>query len=88
MSVPAKGDGGRLDGAWARRESILIACVRDAAPPRAEELDGLGRRIWEEVEGRRAAGWTTLPRTSAAYRRTMRLAAAALQGCPKSGGPG
>ncbi|TFI57795.1 hypothetical protein E2493_13290 [Sphingomonas parva] len=65
---------------WARREPVLIHCLRDAVLPTRAELDRLGARIWEEVHGGRAGAWTEVPRSSAAYLRAMRLAAAALGG--------
>ena len=86
--VPSrKDDGGLVMSGWVRREPVLIACVRDAGAPRPEDLERLGRRIWEEVQGRCAPPWPDLSPTSAGYRRTMRLAIAAVQGCSDGAEP-
>ena len=68
--IPASG--------WSGREPVLIGALRDASLPPACDLDRLARRIWEEVEGSGAGAWDRLPRASKAYRRTMRIARAAL----------
>ena len=76
-------DGSRSGGGiplsgWAGREPVLIGSLRDASLPPASDLDRLARRIWEEVEGSGAGAWDRLKPASKAYRRTMRIARAAL----------
>ncbi len=63
---------------WLRRERVLIRSVQDAEFPSPADLDLLAKRIWEEVEGKAALPWASIPHGGPAYRRIMRLALAAL----------
>ena len=60
----------------------VVACLSEGRPPRPSETESVAAKIWSEAFAPPSTNtsWSDVPRGSAAYRRTMAAALAAL-GC-------
>jgi hypothetical protein len=59
----------------------VLACLSEGRPPRPFETESVAAKIWREAFASAAImNWSDVPRGSAAYRRTMAAAGAALSG--------
>jgi hypothetical protein len=62
----------------------VLACLSEGRSPRPFEVESVAARVWREAfpQGAAAMSWHDVPRGSAAWRRTMAVAYAALGGWP------